>query len=321
MLVTSVSVLLPVLFVMGLGYFAGRAKEFDADQVQGINELVIGYALPALMFVGIASTSAQVLLSDGAFLLALSLGFAGAYVLTLLFSLHVLRHSLGQAALQACSVAFPSVAFMGLPIFEGLFGKASLLTVTCGNALGTLLTVPATVVLLEIHVHRTSQAAGDAPAAKRSEGAIVWAALSSSARKAVVWAPLLALALVLLGLRVPDEVNDMLKLIGQTTSGVALFASGLVIAAYKLEVTREVIGNVLAKMAAQPLAVALFAILLGVSDPLKREAILVAALPTAVFPTLLAPRYGIYISESASTLVLTTLTMIVALPLAIFLTG
>src|SRR5690606_38212939 len=122
-----VSVLLPVLFVMGLGYFAGRAKEFDADQVQGINELVIGYALPALMFVGIASTSAAVLFSDAAFLLALTLGFAGAYVLALLFSLHVLRHSLGQAALQACSVAFPSVAFMGLPIFEGLFGKTSLL--------------------------------------------------------------------------------------------------------------------------------------------------------------------------------------------------
>ena len=48
MLVSSFSVLLPVLFVLALGYFAGRAKEFDTDQVKGINELVLDFALPAI---------------------------------------------------------------------------------------------------------------------------------------------------------------------------------------------------------------------------------------------------------------------------------
>jgi predicted permease len=45
----SVSVLLPVLFVMALGFCAGRAKEFDREQLDGLTELVLKYALPALL--------------------------------------------------------------------------------------------------------------------------------------------------------------------------------------------------------------------------------------------------------------------------------
>jgi hypothetical protein len=43
---------LVVLFVLGLGYWAGISKRFDADQVKGVNELVLDFALPAIMFVG-----------------------------------------------------------------------------------------------------------------------------------------------------------------------------------------------------------------------------------------------------------------------------
>jgi hypothetical protein len=325
MLASSFSVLLPVLFVIALGYWAGRAKQFDIDQVQGINGLVVDYALPALMFVGIATTTSSVLFAELPFLFVLFVGFAGFYVLALLFSLHILRHSLGAAALQACSVSFPSVAFMGIPIFEGLFGKSTLLSVSCANALGILIVVPVTVVLLEVHKQHSNQEAiepeGKCPEASLSSTRIVGVALIGSLKKPVVWVPLLAFALVLAGIRVPDEIDAMVKLIGQTTSGVALFASGLVLAAYQLKVNREVIGNVVAKMIAQPICIAILVSLLAVESPLGREAILIGALPTAVFPTLLAPRYGVYVSECASTLILTTLAMVVVLPLAIVLTG
>ena len=51
------------------------------------------------------------------------------------------------------------------------------------------------------------------------------------------------------------------------------------------------------------------------ANPLAREAILICAIPTAVFPSLLAPRYDVYVSECASTLIFTTLAMIVTLSL------
>src|SRR5262245_9209619 len=150
MLLTSFSVLLPVLFVILLGYWAGRSRRFDTDQVRGINALVLDFAFPALMFVGISSTTRSEMFAEVPFLVALFIGFAGFYVLTILVSRWLLHHSLGAAALQACSVSFPSVAFMGLPIFEQLFGGTSVLSVSAANALGILIVVPATVVLLEI---------------------------------------------------------------------------------------------------------------------------------------------------------------------------
>ena len=39
MILTAITVVLPVFFVLALGYFAGRARKFDPDQVAGLNEL------------------------------------------------------------------------------------------------------------------------------------------------------------------------------------------------------------------------------------------------------------------------------------------
>jgi predicted permease len=320
MLPNSVSVLLPVLFVLVLGYWAGLSKRFDADQVKGVNELVLDFALPAIMFVGIVKGAPGEAAAEKPFLFAILAGFAGFYVAVLVASLLVLRHSLGEAALQACSLSFPSVAFMGIPIFKGLFGEASLLSITWATVLANLTIAPLTVLLLEMHSKRAARAQAEGVGEFSQLFDDVRAALGSSLVKPMVWSPLCAIALVLLGVPVPKEFDDMLTLIGSTTSGVALFAAGLIIAAYRIRVNFEILGNVVAKMIAQPLFMAVLVLLFAVSAPLDREAILMCAIPTSAFATLLAPRYGVYETESASTLVLTAVAMIVVLPVAIMLT-
>lgn len=321
MLTSSITVLFPVFFVIALGYWAGRSKQFDMDQVKGVNNLVVEFTLPALMFVGIATMTLDALLAQSSFLFVLFLGFAGLFLLTLLVSLALLRRSLGEAALQASSVSFPSVAFMGFPIFDGLFGRESLEPISSANVIGVLVIIPATVVLLEIDALRSGRgsAGGARPTVSRARA--VGAALLRSLKKPVVWVPLASFGLVLLDIPVPKEMVDMAKLIGQTTSGVALFAAGLVLAAYRLTLTAEIICNVVAKMILQPISVALLAFAFALPQSLAHQSILMFALPSATFAALLAPHYERYESESASTLILTTLAMIVFLPLAIALLG
>lgn len=322
MLASSFSVLLPVLFVLVLGYWAGRAKKFDKDQVKGINELVLDFALPAVMFVGIAKTTTSEAVQELPFLFAIFLGFLGFYLIVLLVSLYVLRHSIGEAALQAISLSFPSVAFMGIPIFKGLFGDAGVLSVTTATVIANLTIAPLTVVLLEVHSKRSAEAqlaSAESEAARLARQ--VRAALASSLAQPMVWAPLSAIVLVLSGILVPAAIDNMLTLIGSTTSGVSLFAAGLIIAAYRIKMDAEIVGNVLVKMIGQPLFMAALVLLLAVDNPLGREAILMCAIPSSAFATLLAPRYGIYESESASTLVLATLAMVVVVPAAIILTA
>ena len=162
------------------------------------------------------------------------IGIVGFYLAVLVVSMTLLRHSLGEAALQACSLSFPSVAFMGIPIFKGLFGEGSLLSIASATVLANLTIAPLTVVLLEMHAKRSTREQG----AGEGELAVLIGdirdGLISSLVKPMVWAPLCAVAVVLLGLRIPKEIDDMLLLIGSTTSGVALFAAGLVTAAHRI---------------------------------------------------------------------------------------
>ena len=124
---------------------------------------------------------------------------------------------------------------------------------------------------------------------------------------------------MLVGVNVPQLLDRMLMLIGSTTSGASIFLAGLIIAAYEIKLSAEIIMNALIKMVAQPLLMGVLVMILGISNPLRSEGIVVCAIPTAVFAPLLAPRYRIYEAESSSTLLAAALLMIVTLPLTIIL--
>jgi predicted permease len=166
MILTAITVVLPVFFVLGLGYFAGRAGKFDPDQVAGLNELVLDYALPAMLFVATVKTPRERLLSEGSYALALLIAIVGLFLVVVLVSTRVLHHSLGEAALQANLASFPSVAFFGPPIFQGLFGASSLFSIALAATLSGVTIIPLTVVLLEIH--RQQHTIGGAGQALRS---------------------------------------------------------------------------------------------------------------------------------------------------------
>lgn len=299
---------------MGLGYLAGRMKKFDADQIQGINELVLDYALPALFFVAVVSTTRSQLLAESRFLLAILVAFLGTFILIYFVSTRVFHHSTGQAALQANLLSFPSVGFIGPPIFRGLFGDGSILSIATSAVIGSVTLIPLTIVLLEIHRQRIRGTGGTLPS-------IVRQGMVTTFKKPMIWAPLLGAVLVLADVDPPPIVDNMLTLIGSTTSGVSIFLAGLIISRYTLAINREIIGNTLIKMVGQPLVMGLLVVLLGVGNPLGRESILICAIPSSVLAPLLAPSYQVYETESAATLVVTSLAMIVTLPIAILLTG
>jgi malonate transporter and related proteins len=96
MIISALMVLLPILFVMGLGYAAGREKKFTAEKVIGLNELILVYALPALMVVGTVTTTRTSLLAEAAYLLGVFLATIGLFAAAVLVSVFVLRHSLGE---------------------------------------------------------------------------------------------------------------------------------------------------------------------------------------------------------------------------------
>ena len=310
----SIVVLLPIFFVLALGYFAGRAKQFSRDQASGLNELVVDYALPAALFVGTSTASRAQLLQQGAFFLAILAAFVGLYFIAWLISRSLFHHTVGAAALQAWMCSAPTAAFLGTPILTGIFGASSALAVSLSNIVMNVIQVPATVTLIELE--RSQQAKEHTNLSK-----MIQSSLLTSVKSPLVFVPLLAFLLVLIGVQVPSIVNQILSLIGTASSGVAIFASGLTMAAYKLKLNQEVITNSLIKIVVQPLVVAVLVLWLGVPHPNAQEAILIGVLPTSSVGVVLASRYHLYEAESASTLLLTSVMVIVSLPIAIALTS
>jgi hypothetical protein len=75
-----VSALLPVFFVLALGYFAGKRNAFDSHQAAGLSKLALSFALPASLFVSMTDIPKDLLLQQGRLVLALILSHAGVYI-------------------------------------------------------------------------------------------------------------------------------------------------------------------------------------------------------------------------------------------------
>lgn len=313
-MLNSLTVLLPVFFVLLLGYLAGQAKKFNSAQTGGLNELVLDYALPASLFVGTSGTSRNQLLQQGPFLLALFVAFVGLQAIVWLVSKFVFHRTIGTAAFQAYVSGSPTSPLVGTPILSALFGASGLVSIAISAIIINLAQIPLTVILVEMELNQKS--------GKHSNlGQVFRESILNAIKAPVIWAPVLAIVLVLIGVKLPALVDKMLSLIGATTSGIAIFFTGLTLSVYALKLSREVIVNSILKAIVQPLLMVGLVILLHISNPVAQEGIVICAIPSSVVGVVLASRYRMYESKASSSLLLTAMMMIVTLPITIALTS
>jgi malonate transporter and related proteins len=309
MFASTVSVLIPVLFVVLLGYAAGRARNFDSDQVAGINELVLDFALPASLFVGIVGISRTELSSSLSFLLVVLAALVITYAIAFVIGRLLLHLVPGAAALFALSASFPAAPFFGPAVLGGLFGPTSALSISSVAIIANLVLVPISLVVLE------------ASGSSQPPRAVIGRAIANSARQPFVWMPVLAFLLVLSGINVPDIVKSMLNLIGETTSGLALFVAGLLLAAHSFRLNVAVTVGTGLKSLGQPALMLGLALLVGLHNPLASQGVVAMALSSAVIATMLAPRYKLFQSEAASTMLASSILMLIVLPACMWITA
>ena len=289
------SVLAPVFVVIGLGYFGGKRKVFDDDQIEGFNEFVLGFALPAMIFASVLATPRSVLAEDVILFLAVILVQLVFLVLGVALGKTLLRQGLAAATIIGLLIAVPTAAFMGTPILDGLFSKSSSSNAIALYAIATNVTVlPLSIVLLEWATHPADEA--------RGAGAILGHVLRKHS-KTLVWSPLVALALVAIGVHVPSPFDNSLDLIGESTSAVALFAAGLILSRYRLHIGAQPVMLALVKNLAQPALMVGLALVFGITGVARSESVILTAMPASVVAPMFAVRYRSYEAESASTLI------------------
>ena len=241
---TIINALLPVFVTLLLGYFAAWHHDDDGNAATTLNKMVMTYTLPLTLFAGTAVMSASELVANLPMIAALLAGLAAPFGAVLIVAHYVFRRGLGESTLQAVAVAFPAVPFIGIPVLGSIFGaQDATLTVAISGLATNLIIVPISIILLSIATAGAGEAASRAPAstaacsrdahAKPSAAGkpAIGSIILSSLQEPVVWAPVLAVVLVFAGLSVPKSFVSPLQLLGSTTSGVSLFASGIILRA------------------------------------------------------------------------------------------
>jgi predicted permease len=143
--------------------------------------------------------------------------------------------------------------------------------------------------------------------------------LGAGLKSPLLWAPILGVAIVLAGYHLPKVVASSFELIGSATSGVAVFAVGLVLAAHPVSLSRPVLIGTLGRISIQSGVLFALLALLHVASPFAREALVCCSFPLATVVVLFAARYKSTEAESASMLLFSTLALAVTVPAMLWL--
>jgi len=283
-------VTLPFFALVLCGYLAARQRVLPEAAIPGLNAYVLYFALPCLLFRFGASMPFAKLIDPG--LIAVYAACALAIVvLTVVLTRR--RVGLKNAAFGALVAAFPNSGFMGVPLLVALHGDAA-----AGPVIGTLLvdlflTSTVCLALASAESHDPAQGSVTASALR---------SLRAALGNPQPWAIALGALAAAVSLRLPAPVTQLVKMLGDSASPVALFTIGAVLwragqHAHTRTAPVDYLPVALIKLIVHPLLVgAVGLIARAAGAPIGGFGLMVlvlaAALPSASNVSLLAERFG-----------------------------
>lgn len=283
----------PFFALVLAGYLAARRRMLPLDAIAGLNGFVLFFALPCMLYRFGANTPIAQLLDIPA---AITWLVCGLIMVSFTVAISLNSHiGWNDAAFGALVAAFPNSGFMGVPLLVALLGASA-----AGPTILTMVIDMIVITSLCIALSRLDGADehGVARALKN--------ALKGVLANPLPWSILLGALVSVLGWTLPQPVNQVVGMLADAASPVALFTIGAVLARSQM---LAIAGHVPAPRLGDYLPVAMLklflhpvlVLLVGVSAirfglPLDRFAlkviVLVAALPSASNVSLLTERFG-----------------------------
>ena len=282
------AVTFPFFALVLCGWLAARSRLLPEAAIPGLNLFVLYFALPCLLFrFGAATPLAQLL--DPTVLGVYALAGLAIVAFTIVLTRSPRVH-LKDAAFGALVAAFPNLGFMGVPMLVGLLGPA-----VVGPLSATILFDIVVTSSLCVGIAQAHDAAG------RGRGATLANALIGTAKNPLPWAIVLGAAASVAGVVLPRPIEQVVKMLGDAATPVALFSIGSVLWRAGQHVHTRTppalfLPVALIKLLAHPALVwALGSAAIALGAPLSafnlKVLVLAAALPSASNVSLMAERY------------------------------
>lgn len=333
--------IVPICVIMLVGYFSGKAKAFNADNARNFNKFVLNYALPAALFVSIVKADRHMLFEDIKLTLVSTFVIVGVFMWSFFSCYKFFKHTKGEAAVCALIAGSPTIGFLGFAVLDPIFGATANtgLVVAIVSIVVNAITIPIGLSILnpgqakvegQLVKDTATVGAGtgntetgmkkEVDEFERDIRKLEKNPVLNALTQPVAWAPILAVILVLLGVRFPAILDPNFTLISKANSGVAVFAAGLTLSGLKFEFDTEIIYNTIVKLVLMPGLLLIVGLLVKL-DPIHLQMLVLSgALPPAFSGIIISSRFQVYVRTGTSSLAVSVVLFVFAAPFWIWLT-
>lgn len=286
----------PFFALVLCGYLAARYRTLPESAVPALNAFVLYFALPCMLFRFAAGAPFGDIVNVPVFL-AYTVAGLSAFALVAATMRWVAGEGARDAAFAALAVSWSNWGYMGIPLLPALLGEGALAPLIAAG-MGDLLVV-------------TSVALALASLGDRGAGgirAVVTGAVAHVARNPLMWAVTAGCAFSASAMRLPDPLDQFVRLLGQAAGPVALFTIG--VSLYRPRTRTfglDVVAIAGAKLLLHPCLAGIAAIYLFRLAPLEVQTlVLAAALPVGGSVFLFAERKGANAERIAAVILVST---------------
>ncbi|WP_283178049.1 AEC family transporter [Gemmobacter sp. 24YEA27] len=285
-------VILPVFIVIGFGWLAARAGKFSESHVDGLMKFAQSYALPCVLFRGVAGLDLS-LAYDPGMMLSFYIGAFSGFAICFAGALWLFHRPLTDSIAIGFAGMFSNSLLLGLPITERAYGTEAL----AGNF--AIISVHSPLFYgLGISLMEWARSRGQGLSAFRLSRQIAGAIL----HQPLVLGIIFGFAVNLSGVALPGPVWSAVDMLALAALPAALFGLGGVLFRYRPEGDRwTIVWICVTSLVIHPaIAWGIGRGIFGISDAALRSVILTAAMAPGANAYLFAHMYGVAKRVNAS---------------------
>jgi len=281
--------LFTILIIVLLGILSRKAGIFKAEHAKTLSSFVYYFGLPTLFFFKLSNLDLSTL--DPHLVLGTLLPTA-LLLLVLLFLKLVKFISKDSYILLSLSISFGSYAFFGVAFFETFQGGKWLETSILAASLLGVMGIITTLALLEY-------------ASQQNQSRSFLAKIFTNP---LILSIIIGITASLVGFHL-DFLNNAFKMIGQTSSAIAIFVLGMFIFdRFSLKIIRESLFYSVFRMVGLPIVAWLtIQFILPGGGEINQFLLLENSMPAAIALVVFAERYDYKITETAGVVSLTSI--------------
>ncbi|MFH7766695.1 AEC family transporter [Acinetobacter sp. BSP-28] len=277
------TVIVPIFFLLALGYLSVKFQLLTKEQVNAVGAFVIKIALPALFFQSLAAKDLHEIWYPEYFFVYSGVTFI-LYAAAFFIVSHYFKNNRSQSAVLSLGAAMSNTGLIGTAVLSLLMGQKAMTYTSLVVIIESVLLIPVVLILAELG---TSQ--------KANFSQIIQSTLVTLLKNPLFMGVMLGIACAIFQIHIPKQLDQVLLLLGQTASPLALFSIGGGIVGLTLKyVNTQSFYLVISSNLIMPLLMFLgLTYLTDVSQEMVYAGTIIAALPMPTIFGMLGQAYGL----------------------------